>query len=78
MGIGEISSCAVCKSKISRWAKQEHTKQNSLVVRKRIDRGEGKDLPIKIPPKIPKRKRCRLCMNESHDQGHKETKKNMN
>ena len=26
MGIGEISSCAVCKAKISQWAKQEHTK----------------------------------------------------
>ena len=52
--------------------------KTSLVVGKRVDRGEGKDLPKKIPPKIPKQKRCRLCMNESHAQGHKETKKNMN
>ena len=43
----------------------------SLVVEKRVDRGEGKDLPNKIPPKSPKRKRCRLCMNESHGHGHK-------
>ena len=50
----------------------------SRVVEKRVDRGEGKDLPNKIPPKSPKQKRCRLCMNESHDQGHKETKSNMN
>ena len=35
-----------------------------LVVGKRVDRGEGKDLPNKVPPKIPKRKCCRLCMNE--------------
>ena len=35
----------------------------SLIVGKRVDRGEGKDLPNKIPPKSPKRKRCRLCMN---------------
>ena len=50
----------------------------SLVVRKRVDRSEGKDLPNKIPPKSPKRKCCRLCMNDSHGQGHKETKSNMN
>ena len=47
----------------------------SLVVGKWVDRGEGKDLPNKIPPKIPKQKRCRLCMNELHGQGHKEMKK---
>ena len=35
----------------------------SLVVGKRFDRGEGKDLPNKIPPKSPKQKRCRLCIN---------------
>ena len=50
----------------------------SLVVGKQVDRGEGKDLPNKVPPKIPKRKRCRLCINEQHGQGHKETKSNMN
>ena len=50
----------------------------SLVVGKRFGRGEGKDLPNKIPPKSPKPKRCRLCMNQSHGQGHKETKSNMN
>ena len=50
----------------------------SLVVGKRVDRGEGKDLPNKILPKSPKRKRCRLCMNELHGQGHKETESNMN
>ena len=49
----------------------------SLVVGKRVDREEGKDLPNKISPKIPKQKRCRLCMNELHGHGHKETKKNM-
>ena len=47
----------------------------SLAIGKRVDRSEGKDLPNKIPPKILKRKRCRLCMNEPHGQGHKETKK---
>ena len=47
----------------------------SHVVGKRVDRGESKDLPNKIPPKIPKQKRCRLCMNELHGQGHKEMKK---
>ena len=50
----------------------------SLVVRKRVDRSEGKGLPNKVPAKSPKRKRCRLCMKESHGQGHKETKSNMN
>ena len=50
----------------------------SLVVRKRVDRSEGKDLPNKIPPKSPKRKCCRLRMNDSHGQGHKKTKSNMN
>ena len=35
----------------------------SLVVGKRFDRGEGKDLPNKIPPKSPRQKRCRLCIN---------------
>ena len=49
-----------------------------LVVGKRVDRGEDKDLPNKIPPKIPKQKRCKLCMNELHGHGHKEMKKNMN
>ena len=50
----------------------------SLVVGKRVDRGEVKDLRNKIPPKSPKRKCCRLCMNVSHGQEHKETKSNMN
>ena len=50
----------------------------SLVVGKRVDRGEGKDLPNKIPAKSPKRKCCRLCMNASQCQGHKETKSIMN
>ena len=50
----------------------------SLVVRKRVDRGEVKDLPNKIPPRSPKQKCCRLCMNESHGQEHKEMKSNMN
>ena len=49
-----------------------------LVVGKRVDRGEDKDLPNKIPPKIPKQKCCKLCMNELHGHGHKEMKKNMN
>ena len=49
-----------------------------LVVGKRVDRGEGKGLPNKIPPKSPKRNRCRLCINESHGQGHKKTKSNIN
>ena len=46
-----------------------------VVVGKQVDRGEGKDLSDKIPPKIPKRQRCRLCMNELRGQGHKETKR---
>ena len=50
----------------------------SLVVGKQVDRGESKNLPNRFPPKVPKRKRCRLCMNESHGQRHKETKSNMN
>ena len=50
----------------------------SFVVGKRVDRGEGRDLPNKIPPKSPIRKNCRLRMDESHDQGHKETNSNMN
>ena len=50
----------------------------SLVIGKRVDRGEGKDLPNKIPLKSPKPKCCRLCMSESHGQGHKETRSNMN
>ena len=50
----------------------------SLVVEKWVDRGKGKDLPNKIPPKSPKRKHFRLCMNESHVQRHEETKSNMN
>ena len=50
----------------------------SLVVGKRVDRGEGKDLPNKIPPKSAKRKRCRLIMNKSHGQGRKEMKANRN
>ena len=49
-----------------------------LVLGKQVDRGEGKDLTNKIPPKSPKRKRYRLCMNESHGQGHTETKPNFN
>ena len=50
----------------------------SFVVGKRVDRGEGKDLPNKIPPNITRRRRCSLCINESRAQGHKDTKKNMN
>ena len=42
-----------------------------LVAGKWVYRGEGKDLPNKIAPKSPKRKRCRLYMNESHDQALK-------
>ena len=53
-------------------------KKISLVVGKRIDRGEGKDLPNKIPPRSPKLKRCRLYMNKSHGQWYKETKSNIN
>ena len=52
-------------------------KMSLVVVGKQVDRHEGKDLSNKIPPKIPKRQRCRLCMNELRGQGHKETKKNM-
>ena len=50
----------------------------SLVVGKRLDKGEGKDLPNKIPLKSAKRKRCRLIMNKSHGQGRKEMKANRN
>ena len=53
-------------------------KKISLIVGKRVDRSEGKDLPNIISPNSPKPKLCRLCMNELHGKGHKETKTNMN
>ena len=78
MGIGESLVVPYANQRSINGLSRSIQNKMSLVVGKRVDRGEGKHLPNKIPPKSPKQKRCRLCMNESYGQEHKESKSSMN